>query len=159
MEPHLRAEYEAYVRAAKGPPVMVVLRTHLLTEYYLERVIRACLKRGDKLVDSGGLSFGNKLSVVEALDAVPDDVVTSLRNLNRVRNRCAHEFDRSISVADVDQIGGPFGKDYTQLKRDCASRIGPLLGKTAGMLTASLAAALHHLESLTSGQQNDVAKP
>ncbi|MFD0914524.1 hypothetical protein [Methylophilus luteus] len=146
MQPHTQKEYEQYLRAIKGPPVMVILRTHLLTEYYLERALRAGLRRGDKLVDSATLSYSQKLAVVEAIDKFPDHVISSLRNLNKIRNRCAHEFERQVSVSDIDLIGGPYGKEYTAFKKRFPKSVRALLNHVVGTITAAMSGCVEALE-------------
>lgn len=101
-------------------PVLSILRLHLLVEYHLERIFHLCLARGDK-ISSESFSFAHKLSLVEALDVLDDRTVQSLKNLNRVRNRCAHEFDKTITASDIELIGRPLGKEHTKIKNDAGS--------------------------------------
>lgn len=97
--------------------VMVILRTHLLTENLLEKLILIGLPRGDKVVEDGGLTYYQKLLLVSSLDQLPDPIISSLKNLNKVRNQCAHELDKKITEAEVTRIGSPLGKKFTDLKK------------------------------------------
>jgi hypothetical protein len=97
-------------------PVLSVLRVHLLTEYYMERIFHLMLPRGDMLGDAN-LSYAQKISLLEALDQIEDRTIQCLKNLNRVRNRCAHEYDKTITHADVELIGRPLGREHTKIRR------------------------------------------
>ena len=107
--------------AKMGPdtqePVLSVLRVHLLTEYNIERFFHALLPRADKIADAS-LSYSQKLALLESLDELDDRTIQCLKGLNRVRNRCAHEHDKTITVADVELIGRPLGKEHTQIRNE-----------------------------------------
>ena len=113
-------EFERFHRAigAQSDPIAVILRAHLFTETLLERFITARLPRGDKLIEHGNLSYHQKLCAVEALQVLKDSAISSLRNLNKVRNQCAHELSKQISGADIARIGNPLGPEYRRIKRD-----------------------------------------
>lgn len=96
---------------------MLVLRTHLYTESLLERVILLNLPRGDKLIEASILTYAQKLLVVDSLDCIKDPVIASLRNINKLRNQCAHELSKSITDADVIKIGSPLGKFFTAARK------------------------------------------
>ena len=112
--------FERFHRAigSEADSVALILRAHLFTETLLERFITARLSRGDKLLEHGNLSYHQKLCVVEALEILKDSVISSLRNLNRVRNQCAHELSKRISEADIARIGNPLGAEYRRLKKE-----------------------------------------
>ncbi len=112
-------EFERFQAATgkENDPIILLLRSHLYSESLLERIITFMLPRGDKLIENGNLTYHNKLVVVEALDCLPDIIVSSLRNLNKVRNQCAHELNRKITDGDITRIGSPLGKEFTRLKR------------------------------------------
>ncbi|GAB5478648.1 MAG: hypothetical protein Marn2KO_21150 [Marinobacter nauticus] len=113
-------DYDEFESAVGGEsdPTMLVLRGHLYTENTLERLILALFPRGDRLIESGNLSFHHKLAVVNAFDVVPDSAISSLRNLNKIRNQAAHNLNKSITASDVAKIGSPFGKRFTEIKKD-----------------------------------------
>ncbi|HUV66797.1 MAG TPA: hypothetical protein VMW24_23115 [Sedimentisphaerales bacterium] len=111
-------EYSNFERMcpANQNPVLSVLRAHLLTEYYMERIFHLMLPRGDMLSDAN-LSYAQKISLLEALAKIEDRTIHCLKNLNRVRNRCAHEYDKTITQADVELIGRPLGREHTEIRR------------------------------------------
>jgi hypothetical protein len=127
-------------------PMMLVLRGHLFSESLLERILRLSLARGDKLVESGGLSYAQKLILLESMDRVPDTIASSLRGLNRMRNQCAHELGKVISDADVVRFGSPLGKQFTKIHRE--SNYEPLrtLFLLVGYLIGYLTGTCHALE-------------
>ena len=99
-------------------PTMLVLRAHLFSENLLARLLTFNLPRGDKVIDSGNLSYHQKLVIVDALDCVPDAIISSLRNLNKLRNQCAHELNKKITDDDIRRVGSPLGQKFTKLTRD-----------------------------------------
>jgi hypothetical protein len=104
-------------------PVTMVLRCHLLAEYYLDRTIVASLPRGDIIIDNESrFMFMDKLAVVESLDNITKDVIDSLKKLNKVRNSCTHEQDYEILEGDIDKIGMPFGAKYLKAKQNCKDK-------------------------------------
>jgi hypothetical protein len=136
--------YELYRSAISGDPVATVLRFHLLTEYYLEQLIRSLLTRGDRIIESGNFSYAQKLCVVAATDELKDDLISALRNLNKLRNKCSHELHHKISAADLEPIGSPLGKDWTEIKKkhsDVEARMNYLFGVISVFLSVELDAA------------------
>ena len=59
-----------------------LLRFHLLAEQMLERIISGVLKRPDRILDEGRLTFAQKLSLVHAFDVVDDAAISALRRVN-----------------------------------------------------------------------------
>ena len=113
-----RGDYELYCAAISSDPVATVLRFHLLTEYYLEQLIRTLLPRGDRIVESGNYSYAQKLGIVEATDKLDDGPISALRNLNRLRNKCSHELNHVVNPSDLETIGSPLGTRWTTVKRE-----------------------------------------
>ena len=97
-------------------PTLIILKVHLQTEYYLERLIHICLKRGDRAIKDGRLSYQQKLVLVDSLDILDDNTIQCLKGLNKIRNSCAHEFDKEITMADVELIARPLGQQGTKLR-------------------------------------------
>jgi hypothetical protein len=97
-------------------PVLSIIRFHLLTEYSMERIFNLVLPRGDKIADSS-LTYAQKISLLEALAIVEDQTIQCLKNLNRVRNRCAHESEKEITGADLELIGNLLGKEHVKIRR------------------------------------------
>jgi hypothetical protein len=114
----------------------------LLVEYYLEQIIHSQLKRADIFLTEARPTFSTKILLVKSLDVVDDNLMTSVSNLNKVRNLCTHEMEYSISEANIDLIGRPFGKTYIETKRD---RKDELLKYTLMIIIARLDGAYHSL--------------
>jgi hypothetical protein len=93
-----------------------LLRFHLLTEYMMDRIIASRLKRGDRVLEDANLSYHQKLVLVHSLELIPDAAIASLRQLNRIRNALSHERNAKLTIADIETIGRPFGKNYSKLR-------------------------------------------
>ena len=118
-------------------PVLLLLRVHLYSEHLVERFVLAKMPRGDLVVDSGSFSYAQKLTLLVGLGGVPDELVTSLRHLNKVRNACSHERHKEITHADIDLMGRPFGSKYTKLRnehKELLTSLAAVLGWTCGAL-------------------------
>ena len=48
-------------------PILMLLRFHLYTEYLLERFLICFMRRGDKLIDNGKLSYHQKLILISLI--------------------------------------------------------------------------------------------
>lgn len=148
------AEYHATC-AQINDPVLLILRVHLYTEYLLERMILARLPRGDRVLEDGNLSYAQKLSLVSSFDYLKDNFITSLRNLNKVRNRCAHERQKEITIADIELIGRPFGNEFTKIGKEEHDNILACLKRMLDGLCGGLAGLTHVLEeSMTKKESN-----
>ncbi len=145
------SDYEKFLRAAGTDldETTIILRSHLLAEYYLDHFLLESLARGDLITDSR-ITFSTKLQVVEALDILPRAFVDSVRNLNVVRNRCAHSLDYKVTESDIDKIGRPFGKDYREMKREHEHNNKELLHWTMGMIFAKTSGRLRGITSAAS---------
>ena len=126
--------------------VMLVLRAHLYSENLLERLIGLKLPRGDRVLENGNLSFHQKLMLVDSLDYLPDRIVSSFRNLNKLRNQCSHELNKSITMADITRIGSPLGKVFTDIKRECKMEELPVFGELIKYMCGYLGASCFYAE-------------
>lgn len=117
--------------------ITMVSRAHLLVEYYLNQLISTELKRGDIIVGNR-FTFDQKLTIVKAISCLPTQILDSVKQLNSVRNSCAHEINYTISENDIDKIGMPFGKDYLETKLENISDTKKLLYETLFTLLARL---------------------
>ncbi|MBP6857610.1 MAG: hypothetical protein KBC11_00215 [Candidatus Pacebacteria bacterium] len=99
----------------------VLLRFHLLIEYYLDLIISVYLKKGVSLLDNN-LSFSQKLSIVDSFDLVPENIILSIKKLNSVRNKAAHDMDYIITERDVDSIGRCYGNNYIEFAKTYLGR-------------------------------------
>jgi hypothetical protein len=109
------ADFHKAVRS--GEPLLIVLKAHLLAEAYLNELLTLRLPRPQRLLDSpGGLNFARKLSLVEAMELLPDNLIEALRKLNHVRNDCVHKKDHELTAAHIDLIGAPLRERYWEAK-------------------------------------------
>jgi len=129
--------FKKFQKAMEGysNDVSRLLNAHLLVEYFIEQIIIVTLKRGDILLTDGHFTFAMKLLIVKSFDIVDSNLLTSLKHLNTVRNRCSHSIDYVITEADIDQMGRPFGMTYQQLKIEHSS---DLLKVTLMLMVARL---------------------
>lgn len=118
-------------------PVMMILRCHLLAEYYLDRIITTKISRGDIITDSR-FQFFDKLMIVEALSVLRKDLVDSLKNLNSIRNSCSHVLEYKIVENDINKIGNPIGKTYVKLREEHKFDLKKLLHFTLLNIMAEL---------------------
>ncbi|UTG93450.1 hypothetical protein [Geobacter sulfurreducens] len=125
---------------------LLVLQFHLYTENMFERIILASIPRGDLLIDNAGLSYHQKLCIVNALDVIEDRYIQSLKKLNKVRNECSHERDKEILLADMELIGRPLGKHFSKLKHEAGDNLKDLSIKTFAAIGAKLIGAIVKLE-------------
>lgn len=123
----------------KVEPIVKILKGHLYTENYLEKIILCKLPRGDKLIDNGSLTYHHKLLICESLNCLPDPLISSLRNLNKIRNKCAHQLDIEITEADIAKIGSPFGKEFTVMKKFYKTNLDKLFSHLIVFICARLA--------------------
>jgi hypothetical protein len=97
--------------------VPIILRYHLLVENLLERIIIAKLPKSVSMVEETGFTFHHKLELVQALDVLKDNVIGSLRKLNKIRNDISHSRNAEVSHESIDSIGKPLGKNYFDLRK------------------------------------------
>jgi hypothetical protein len=125
------------------------LRFHLLTENLLERIITCQLAHADSLLDNANLRYHQKLCLVSSFDSLSDKVVQALKNLNSKRNRLSHTRSESISTDDIDKIGRPFGKEYSELRAKYSNDTKELMICVFELIYLDLFTVVHHLESGT----------
>lgn len=132
IQKYIKAEAEELANALtlKHDSLLIVLKFHLLVENFIERIILAVLARGDRLLEKGNLSFFQKLYLIHSFDIINDSIIQAIIHLNSLRNRHAHNKGHKLSVADIDLIGRPLGKKYTEIKKKCLSDIDKLLTET-----------------------------
>lgn len=149
-DPDRERELAEFVSTCRGigDPILLVLRVHLYTEYLLDRLIMATLARADRVLDDGALTYAQKLSLVAAFDCLRDTDVTAMRNLNRVRNRCAHERQKTITLADVELIARPFGDLFARTRKERNDDVGKCLNDVLAWLCGGLAYDAHRLERI-----------
>jgi len=129
--------------------ILPFLRFHLLTENLLERIITCQLARADRLLDKAKLTYYQKLCLVSSFDSLSDKVVQALKNLNSKRNKLSHARSESISIDDIDKIGMPFGKKYSELKTKYSNNTKELVICVFELILLDLFPVVYHLESGT----------
>jgi hypothetical protein len=126
---------------------MIVLRAHLYIENLLERIVLAKLRRGDKVIEGGNFTFNQKLIIVDALGCLPDNVISTVRALNKLRNQCSHELGKNIQMGDITRVGSPLGKVFSGIKRitkfDERKTLTQVLSFTVGYLARTCFSAEH----------------
>jgi hypothetical protein len=101
----------------------MILKVHLLTEYYLERLIHLCLKRGDRVIDNGRLSYQQKLVLVDSMDILDDMAIQCLKNLNKLRNGFVHKINKKITMEDVEILAKPLGHESAKLRNKAKNNL------------------------------------
>lgn len=87
-----------------------ILRVHLFTEFLLEELIRLVFDDKSEAILSVGLRYNQKLELASKLELVkeykllPDYVVGSLKKLNKLRNRIAHQLNESVSDDEIKEL-------------------------------------------------------
>ena len=113
----IKFEFKEFKNALESWDDLNILKFHLLFENILERIIVKVLKRGDRLIEKGNLSFAQKLMLVHSFDIISDSYIQSLRQLNSLRNKLSHDKTAIITQNDFDLVGHPLGRAYTNIKR------------------------------------------
>ncbi|MCG3181208.1 MAG: hypothetical protein BIFFINMI_03583 [Phycisphaerae bacterium] len=99
------------------PPIYSLLRGHQYAEWLMGKIIRLSLPQPEKILtsDEREIGFNVKLRLLHGLGLISDDCANGLRQLNTLRNKCVHDFRRSITCEDVqkmkDSMGQMWGKD------------------------------------------------
>ncbi len=122
------------------------IRFHLLTENILERIAICELKRADRILDKGNLTYHQKLCLVDSFDVVEDIALQALKNLNTIRNKFAHTKTQNISLDDIDRIGRPYGKTYSKLRGSLGNNLEKLIERTFILIFKDLVACVYKLE-------------
>jgi hypothetical protein len=144
LAPQVAAEAEALKAAlsATDDESLPLQRFHLLAEQMLERIIAGHLKRADRLLGQGRLSFAQKLHLVHSFDLIEDASVTAMQRVNTLRNDCAHVHGKQLAISDIDRIGQPLGKDYSEMKRTQGHSFRGLLAFTLARVAQPFIATL-----------------
>lgn len=88
-------------------PIIIVLKSHLYIENCLDRMLSRALPFPNKILKK---TFSNKVDFFEALNlACPPDpnsteVVFKLRQINKIRNKLAHNLDKKITKKDIEGL-------------------------------------------------------
>jgi hypothetical protein len=106
-----------------------ILRVHLVTEFLLEELIKLSFEDKAEALLSIGLRYQQKLELASKLELVkefrllPDYVVGSLRKLNKLRNRVAHQLDEVVTDDEIKEL---FMGLENELPYNDLSELGPV---------------------------------
>ena len=140
-------EYRSYLKVMEsGLPPMIIVQAHLLAEHYMNQIISIYLNRGEKITRKADLSFYQKIVLVDSFDIISDRIIQGLKSLNSVRNKCAHEINKEISLSDIDRIGRNFGMDFSKMRKKGIDDHRKLLSHVLGMFFAKMSSELENIE-------------
>ena len=105
-------EFQQYIEKEKDLSV-ILLKSHLLIEYYLDHLILLLKENHGNLRRIG---FYEKLQILEKQSPFfkkpGGTMLKSLYALNNVRNNLAHQLNFEISQSELDAIGYEIGREY-----------------------------------------------
>src|ERR1700682_5647925 len=93
---------------AENETISFLLKTHLFSEYHMDRLLADYLGEKREPLDRIDLRFAQKLSLVDSIALLPEECIRSLRALNKLRNRCVHTFNTRPTMEDVRQVASAF---------------------------------------------------
>jgi hypothetical protein len=91
-------------------PVLQILKCHLVSEALLDALIEFAFEPNGSAVLSARLSYHAKLTIAsrsvlaDDWPLLPDFVVGSLRKLNSLRNRMAHQLGATVSLEEILEL-------------------------------------------------------
>ena len=83
---------------------------------------------------------------MESYDVVTSADLAAIRQLNALRNECSHQKSKVITGQDLDRIGQPYGKKYTDLRVAEGPDLGSILRSLLIHLHVKLLVPLAALE-------------
>jgi len=90
---------------SENATISFLLKAHLYSEYWLDRLLAEHLGRKREPLEKLRLRFSQKLSLVDSFALLPPECVRSLRALNKLRNDCVHTFNTRPTMEDVRRVG------------------------------------------------------
>ncbi|MGB7874136.1 MAG: hypothetical protein WBL25_07115, partial [Anaerolineales bacterium] len=102
--------FEVGFEANAMDPVAFIVRCHLLTEVILDKLLQFVLEPNGDAVLYVDLTYKKKLDIAsrcvlaEDYMLLEDYVVGSLRKLNKIRNRLAHQLDAEVTREEVIEL-------------------------------------------------------
>jgi hypothetical protein len=85
------------------PPLLVVLRGQLWIEAMLLDVLQEAVAQPQHL-DLDRTSFGTKVRLAVSLGAMPAEAIPGFDEINRIRNRAAHNLRYEYTVDDEERL-------------------------------------------------------
>ena len=89
---------------AESETISFLLKTHLFSEYHMDRLLADYLGEKREPLDRMDLRFAQKLSLIDSFALLPQECIRSLQALNKLRNRCVHTFNTRPTMEDVRQV-------------------------------------------------------
>ncbi len=89
---------------AENETISFLLKTHLFSEYHMDRLLADYLGEKREPLDRMDLRFAQKLSLIDSFALLPQECIRSLQALNKLRNRCVHTFNTRPTMEDVRQV-------------------------------------------------------
>jgi hypothetical protein len=139
--------YDEFLKAVSGEELTIILQVHLLTEYFLEKIIALTLPYGDRLLSDSRFSYAQKLALVRSFGTLREDLYYGLKKLNDIRNKCVHVRNRQITQEDLEAIGQCLGDNYREVLERKNEEFRYRLLQVFSMLSAGLSAIIDALEN------------
>ncbi len=101
--PILLDQMQQTANAKGSDSISLILRCHLLTEVVLDKLLTLCLEPNGDAVLSANLRYAQKLDIAskcmlfEDYELISNYIASSLRQLNKLRNRLSHNLNACIS--------------------------------------------------------------
>lgn len=119
-------------------PLVVLIKAHLVFERMLNALIESHLALPSAL-ETGRMSFAQKVSLAEALGGLPSKLATQLRLVNTERNRAAHRLEWELSETDTETLISKITvEDEATATRPLSHRFALALAYLGGGVDAAL---------------------
>ena len=125
-------------------PLAVIIRGHLYVESVLTQLIEEFLAE-PSAIEVERLSFKTKVELALAVGAPIEELRTPLTELNRLRNKLAHDVGATITVQDEDRLF----KTFTRETR--GTIVGQRLSDSISYLHGLLTGTLHYTQEAKKG--------
>lgn len=93
-----------------SPEITTLIQVHLFVESYIDKYLLYFFKNGEKIVKE--ISFFNKLIILESTGSIDMELIRVIKELNKLRNKVAHNLDYRITQDDIDALY--IGKGFKQ---------------------------------------------
>jgi hypothetical protein len=101
-----------------------VISVHLWLEYLLAQCLRAVVPDADPLFRDRGIAFPQLVSLCEAHRVLDKPLADILRNVNALRNKCAHQLTFNPGDQDWKALAAQIEKVVPESEREAGE--GPL---------------------------------
>ena len=88
--------------------VVAVLKAHLIAEQMMNAILLFNFEWNDEELSKQRFTFAQKTSLVVASESLTPEVRKSLLALNKIRNKCAHQFSFELKQEHWIEIFDPF---------------------------------------------------